>query len=30
MVAATTKAALVWREARKHNDYNLFKSHLQK
>ncbi|ABV75841.1 carboxypeptidase M32 [Rickettsia rickettsii] len=30
LVAATTKAALVWREARKHNDYNLFKSHLQK
>ena len=30
LVAATTKAALVWREVRKHNDYNLFKSHLQK
>ena len=30
LVVATTKAALVWREARKHNDYNLFKSHLQK
>ncbi|HJD59951.1 MAG TPA: carboxypeptidase M32 [Rickettsia endosymbiont of Omalisus fontisbellaquei] len=30
LVAATTKAELVWREARKNNDYNLFKPHLQK
>ncbi|WP_347939345.1 carboxypeptidase M32 [Rickettsia oklahomensis] len=30
LVAATNKAELVWREARKNNDYNLFKPHLQK
>lgn len=30
LVAATTKAELVWREASKNNDYNLFKPHLQK
>ncbi len=30
LVAATTKAELVWREARKNNDYTLFKPHLQK
>ncbi|WP_341787058.1 carboxypeptidase M32 [Rickettsia endosymbiont of Cantharis rufa] len=30
LVAATTKSELVWREARKNNDYNLFKPYLQK
>lgn len=30
LVAATTKAELVWRKARADNDYNLFKPHLQK
>jgi len=29
LVAATTKAELVWRKARETNDYNLFKPHLQ-
>ena len=29
LVAATTKAELVWRKARTNNDYNLFKPHLQ-
>lgn len=30
LVAATTKSELVWRKARKTNDYNLFKPYLQK